>query len=151
MEVLHFLWRAGPGRSVLRPSLPGVLAGCLALSLGACQAPATRSDLAVDTAEIVLGGRGSQEHVVPSRVVVRSGGEVVFRTVDNRVHTIAFEPDSMGPAVLEFLRSTRQMRSPPLVSRGTLYRISLEGAPPGYYPFWAKGPGPPVLGALFVE
>ncbi len=148
MEVLCFL--RTPERSVITLARRRALFVAL-ISLGACQSPEVGSGIAVDTAEIVLGGKGSIEHVVPSRVVVRTGGELVFRTVDHRVHTIAFVTDSLGPAALDFLRTTGQLRSPPLVSRGTVYRISLAGAPPGYYPFVAEGPGPPVRGGLFIE
>lgn len=119
--------------------------------MAGCQPADSGSGVAVDTAYVVLGGRGSEEHVVPGRVVVRTGGAVVFETVDHRVHTITFEADSIDAAGLSFLNATGQLRSPPLVARGTVYRISLEGAPPGYYPFWAEGPGPPVRGAIFVE
>lgn len=116
-----------------------------------CSARDGGTSLAVDSAEVILGGRGSEEHVVPARVVVRTGGSVLFRTVDNRVHTITFQVDSLPPLAVDFLTRTQQLRSPPLVSKGTTFRIDLEGAPPGYYPFIAEGPGPPVMGALFIE
>ena len=148
MEVLRLL--RAPKRSVLTLARRRALLGAL-IALGACQSPEAGTNIAVDTAEIVLGGKGSVEHVVPGRVVVRTGGELVFRTVDNRVHTIEFVTDSLSPAALDFLRTTGQLRSPPLVTRGTVYRISLAGAPPGYYPFVAEGPGPPVRGGLFIE
>lgn len=146
MEVLHLLRHkglAGPTRKALLWTL--------GIALGACEARAPGSSMAVDSAEIVLGGRGSEEHVVPSRVIVRSGGAVVFLTVDNRVHTIEFQSDSLSAPIRAFLESTVQLRSPPLLTKGSVYRISLVGAPPGYYPFLAEGPGPPVLGAIVVE
>jgi hypothetical protein len=147
VEVLHLLRHKG----VLAGPTWKALLLTFGIALGGCEARASGSSMAVDSAEIVLGGWGSEEHVVPSRVIVRSGGAVVFLTVDHRVHTIEFQSDSLSAPILAFLESTAQLRSPPLLARGSVYRISLAGAPPGYYPFIAEGPGPPVLGAIVVE
>jgi len=108
-------------------------------------------DAAPDTARIVLGGRGAEEHVVPTRVRVSGEGIVQFETVDGRVHTIEFFADSLQPDAREFLLNTGQLRSPPLLERGTIYEVSFAEAPPGYYPFFAQGPGSAVSGAVFVE
>ena len=103
------------------------------------------------TAEIVLGGRGTEEHVVPTRAIVRTGGTVVFRTVDHRLHSVEFDLDRMAPEASSFLEASGQDRSPPLIERGTEYTVSFEGAPPGFYPFHVRGPGSPVEGAIVVE
>ena len=102
-------------------------------------------------AEIILGGRGTDEHVVPNRVVVQVGGSVVFRTADSRVHSVTFASSGMTAGVESFLSRTGQLRSPPLLERGTEYTVRFEGAPPGFYPFVVEGPGPPVEGAVVVE
>ena len=106
---------------------------------------------AVERAEVVLGGRATEEHVVPGRVVVHSGGVVVFRTVDRRLHTVEFAAGGLAPEALAFLERTGQMRSPPLLERGTEYTVSFEGAPAGFYPFLVFGPGTSVEGAIVVE
>jgi plastocyanin len=144
-EVLH----GRPG--ALTPS--GLLALLLVMSLsaGGCDSRSGPANQAVARAEIVLGGRGTEEHVVPSRVIVQVGGSVVFRTVDSRVHTVEFSPSGMTAEAQSYLRRTGQQRSPPLLERGTEYTVTFEGAPPGFYPFLVRGPGVPVEGAVVVE
>ncbi len=117
---------------------------------GACR-PGAGSDPSAEFAEIVLGGRGIEEHVVPTRVVVRAGGRVVFRTADHRLHTVEFSPDGMAPDAFRFLEGSGQLRSPPLLERGTEYTVTFDGAPAGFYPFHVVGPGTRVEGAIVVE
>jgi len=143
-EVLH----GRPG-ALMRFGLPVLLTVILGSAAGC--GPAGPASQATERAEIVLGGRGTEEHVVPNRVVVRVDGSVVFRTADSRVHTVLFSVDGMSPDVLTFLRQTNQLRSPPLLERGTAYTVSFEGAPAGFYPFRVEGPGEPVEGAIVVE
>ena len=118
---------------------------------GACEAREGSLGPAPDTATVVLGGRGTVEHVVPPRVRVAQGGVVQFQVVDGRIHTVEFSSDSLPPLALEFLTTSGQLRSPPLLERGVVYEVSFEGAPPGYYPFRVQGPGRPSPGAVFVE
>lgn len=132
------------------PRVTGLLA-FLALGLPGCDAYAGGVDAAPDTAQVVIGGRATQEHLVPPRVRVAEGGVVEFRTVDGRVHTVEFLPDSLSPEAHAFLETSGQLRSPPLVDRGTVYAVSFAGAPPGYYPFFVQGPGEAARGAVFVE
>ena len=140
------------GRSgALTPSGLLALLVVSSLSLGGCESRNGPASQGVARAEIVLGGRGTEEHVVPSRVVVQVGGSVVFRTADSRVHTVEFSAVGMTSEVRDFLRRTNQLRSPPLLERGTEYTVSFEGAPPGFYPFSVQGPGAPVDGAVVVE
>lgn len=145
LEVLH----GRPG-ALERTGLLALLVGVFLCS-GSCDTRGGPASQAVERAEIVLGGRGTDEHVVPNRVVVQLGGSVVFRTADSRVHTVTFTAAGMTAEVLDFLNRTHQLRSPPLLERGTEYTVTFEGAPPGFYPFLVEGPGPPVEGAVVVE
>jgi len=113
--------------------------------------PADAGDGAEDTPVILLGGGRSDVHLVPGRVVVQSGQRVRFTTVDRRVHTIRFALDDMGPAPREFLESTGQVVSPPLLVRGAVFEVWFRDAPRGFYPFWAEGHGDPVDGVIVVE
>lgn len=101
--------------------------------------------------EIILGGRGAEEHVVPQNIAVRSGSEVHFVTADNRVHTVHFQLEDMAEAARQFIQSTEQFSSPPLITRGTRYIVSFENAPRGFYPFTVRAHGEPVAGAVVVE
>ncbi len=101
--------------------------------------------------EVVLGGRGAIEHVVPTHIAVRSGSRVDFVTADHRIHTVTFLLDDMTTAAREFLRRTDQVSSPPLITRGTRFVVTFADAPTGFYPFRVRSHGDPVDGAIVVE
>jgi len=75
---------------------------------------------------VILGGRGSDEHVLPARIRASRGDGVEFVTVDHRVHTVWFPPDSLAAEALAFLISTEQEESPPLLRRGSRFVLVLE-------------------------
>jgi plastocyanin len=100
--------------------------------------------------QITLGGRGSEEHAVPTRVEASPGDAVEFRTADHRVHTLSFVADSLTHEVQAFLESTGQMASPPLVSRGSRFILRLQNAPPGRYLFRSEGHGGVAVGVVEV-
>lgn len=100
---------------------------------------------------VSLGGRGGDEHVVPTRVDLRSGDVVEFVTADGRVHTVRFPPDSLGGEAADFLRRTGQLESPPLVERGARFVLTFRDAPSGRYPFRADGGGGVAWGVLVVD
>lgn len=99
---------------------------------------------------VTLGGRGAEEHAVPSRLDVRPGDAVEFHTVDHRVHTVEFPVDSLSAEHRAFLEESRQRASPPLVRRGTRFLVLWEGAPPGRYPFVSRGHGGAAWGVIRV-
>jgi plastocyanin len=99
---------------------------------------------------VILGGRGSDEHVLPARIQALRGDGVEFVTVDHRVHTVWFPPDSLSPQAMAFLTSTEQLGSPPLVQRGSQFVLVLEDAPPGRYPFISQGHGGMASGVIEV-
>ncbi|HEY0671409.1 MAG TPA: hypothetical protein VGD27_04030 [Longimicrobiales bacterium] len=69
----------------------------------------------------------------PSQVQARPGDYLRFTTADSRTHAIAFEVTT--PEGRSFLESKGQLRSPPLVSKGTSWVVALAGAPLGTYGF----------------
>jgi len=99
---------------------------------------------------ITLGGRGAEEHAVPTRIQASPGDGVEFRTVDHRVHTLTFLPDSLTPEVQAFLESTSQMAGPPLVARGSRFVLRLQNAPPGRYLYVSEGHGGVARGVVEV-
>lgn len=99
---------------------------------------------------VTLGGRGSEEHAVPTRIVIEPGDAVEFRTVDHRVHTIKFPTDALSAEGRTFLEDSGKLSSPPLVSRGSRFVVRFEGAPPGVYPFESSGHGGTALGVVEV-
>lgn len=75
---------------------------------------------------------------------------MVFTTVDGRVHTVSFPEDSLALDATLFLERTSQLRSPPLVDRGSRFVVTFQGAPEGRYPFRSRGPGGEAWGVLVV-
>lgn len=100
--------------------------------------------------EVTIGGRGDEEHVVPTILEIPADAIVVFTTVDGRVHTVSFPEDSLALDAALFLERTAQMRSPPLVDRGSRFVLTFEGAPGGRYRFRSEGPGGEAWGTLVV-
>jgi len=99
---------------------------------------------------VTLGGRGAEEHAVPTRIQASPGDGIEFLTVDHRVHTVEFVNDSLTDEVRAFLESTGQMTSPPLVSRGSRFMLRLQDAPPGRYLFLSEGHGGQARGVIEV-
>jgi len=97
---------------------------------------------------VVLGGRGSDEHVLPQLIHASPGDAVEFITVDNRVHTVSFLGDSLTAEAAGFLLSSGTLASPPLVSRGSRFVVFFEKAPLGRYPFESRGHGGVAVGTI---
>lgn len=92
----------------------------------------------------------NQERVQPGETRVLPDSWVQFMTADGRVHTVAFELDSLAPAAAAFLRDRGQERSPPLVERETRFLVNFQDAPAGRYPFVVEGNGAATRGAVVV-
>lgn len=71
----------------------------------------------------------------PAAAQARVGDYVRFTAGDHAGHAIAFLAASTDPAVVAWLDQTAQLRGPPLISSGSSWVITLDGAPPGEYPF----------------
>jgi len=135
--------RAAPARSLAER------AGALVLALtavAACEsAPGTqqRATLQVGDTTIDLGGIVTVHDVSvaqmtrgdfdPPSVTAHPGDVLHFQTVDMRTHALAFDEDLLQPEVRTALAQKQQLRSPPLVTEGTSWIVSLDGVPPGTY------------------
>lgn len=108
-----------------------------------------RGDELVHT--ISLGGRGSEEHIVPPRLEVGVGEVVQFVTVDRRVHAVQFPADSLAQSEAAFIDASGQGASPPLLGLGSRFVVTFENAPPGRYPFLSSGHGEATGGIIFVR
>lgn len=100
---------------------------------------------------VLLGGRGSEEHVLPTWVEARPGDAVEFVTVDHRVHLVSFLLDSLDASQREWLQNSGQEVSSPLVYRGSRFLFRLDGATPGAYPFLSEGHGGRMAGVILVR
>ena len=99
---------------------------------------------------VKLLDQDGSETVEPDELNVEPGWYVEFFTRDGRVHTVSFLMDSLNGAQAEFLRSTGQDRSPPLLEVDSRYVVSFEGAPAGRYPFQVEGNGASARGTILV-
>jgi plastocyanin len=99
-------------------------------------------ELANDTIELPAGidlhdvtVRTGEQHrdFDPSQSQARPGDYLRFTIDDTRTHAIVFEP--VTPEQRQFLESTGQLRSPPLITKGASWVIALKNAPVGQYPF----------------
>lgn len=155
------LWKA---RRPVSSTGAGLLAFLLAsTALGGCVgSSADTGDPLADEAEalglpsganlhrVTLGGRGAEEHAVPTRIPIEPGDAVEFWTVDHRVHTLRFVLDSLRPEARQFLEASDQLASPPLVNRGSRFIVRFDEAPRGRYLFESQGHGGVARGVVEV-
>ncbi|MFO7253756.1 MAG: hypothetical protein DIU60_023695 [Actinomycetes bacterium] len=118
----------------------------IALPAAACKAPplgdggevlelessTVRLEPGVVVADVELGGEGV---LTPDTTRIRVGDVVRFTAGDSRAHTVVFERDQIDSVAVAYLDRTAQLRSPPLLTTGSQWIVSFEGAPPGVYPF----------------
>lgn len=129
---------------------PGVFLGiCVALGLASCKPPPGLQPPAeleledrtillergVEVHEIRLRSPSTGDPVQPDSVPAKPGDVVRFVAADARTHAVAFDDAALRPDQREFLESTNQMRSPPLLATGSAWIVSFEDAPAGAYPF----------------
>ena len=134
------------GRGSLRAGRPGLLF-CVLLALGCAQDGAPRDVVELDEGVVVqlpegsrrhdvkLEGVGAQTEISPASVAATPGDAVAFVAADAVTHSIFFLADRLDSAQAGFLDSSGQMRSPPLLSEGSSWIVSLNGAPAGDYSF----------------
>jgi plastocyanin len=99
---------------------------------------------------VVLASQNGSESVQPTEVSIEPGHYVEFFTQDRRVRMVSFPLAGLTPAQAEFLRSTGQDRSPPLVEIESRYLVSFQDAPPGRYPFLVEGNERSIPGVITV-
>lgn len=79
--------------------------------------------------------RSAEGDFDPAAVEAQSGDVVRFVAEDNGGHAIVFESTALAADAREYLERTGQMRSPPLITSGSSWVVTLDGAPAGDYPF----------------
>lgn len=99
--------------------------------------------------EVVLHG-GMPGALDPVEATVAPGDYLQFVTADSWIHEISFDADSLTASGRAFMDGLDQMASPPLVSRGSRFVVSFDGAPAGRYPYLVLGNGAPKRGAVVV-
>ena len=99
---------------------------------------------------VSIGGWGSTERAVPESLDTEVGAVVVFQVADWRLHTVRFLTDEMDAGQVAYLEGLGQVESPPLVTRGSRFLVTFEGAPPGAYPYSLEGFGNPARGVIRV-
>lgn len=139
--------RFAPGRS--RFGRPGVFLA-LAFALAACEGAGIGGEdppvleLGDETVQLEegtalvdfrLAATGRNAGITPDTAGARPGDVVRFTAGDETTHAVAFDEAALSSEARAFLERTGQLRGPPLVDKGTSWVVSLEGAPPGEYPF----------------
>ncbi len=109
------------------------------------------AEIAAVAQVIQLSGGREVEHVVPPHLEIEMGEWVQFVTLDRRVHTVFFVPDSLSPEALEYLADTGQLQGPPLLARGSRFLVDFRTAPAGRYVFSSASHGDPVFGSVTVR
>jgi plastocyanin len=71
----------------------------------------------------------------PAAVEADVGDVVRFTAHDRGGHALVFEGPLLQENARQWLGTTGQLRSPPLISDSSAWVISLKDAPPGEYPF----------------
>jgi plastocyanin len=109
------------------------------------------ADIAAVAQVIRLSGGRDVEHVVPPHLEIDLGEWVQFVSLDRRVHTVSFAPDSLSPEALVYLIDTGQLEGPPLLVLGSRFLVDFREAPPGRYVFTSTSHGDPVFGSITVR
>ena len=109
------------------------------------------SEIAAVAQVVQLSGARDVEHVVPPHLEIELGEWVQFVSLDRRVHTVSFVPDSLSPEALFYLADTGQLEGPPLLTRGSRFLVDFRDAPTGRYVFSSTSHGDPVSGSIMVR
>ena len=109
------------------------------------------SEIAAVAQVVQLSGGRDVEHVVPPHLEIAPGEWVQFVSLDRRVHTVSFVPDSLSPEALGYLNDTGQLEGPPLLALGSRFLVDFRDAPVGRYVFSSTSHGDPVFGSITVR
>jgi plastocyanin len=71
----------------------------------------------------------------PATIQARQGDMVRFTARDRGSHAIVFDGAALDSVARDYLERTGQLRGPPLITTDAAWIITLDGAPPGEYPF----------------
>jgi plastocyanin len=100
-------------------------------------------ELAHDTIQLAAGVSLKQIDVArrdagefdPAVLQANQGDVVRFTARDRGSHAIVFDSPALDSVAREYLERTGQLRGPPLITTGSAWVITLDGAPAGDYPF----------------
>ncbi len=109
------------------------------------------AEIAAVAQVVQLSGGRDVEHIVPPHLEIETGEWVQFVTLDRRVHTLSFVPDSLSLEALEYLTDTGQLEGPPLLALGSRFLVDFRDAPAGRYVFSSESHGDPVFGSVTVR
>ena len=141
--------------------LAGVSVLLIAALLAGCkESPLRRDetlDIGSDTIQLAPGVQvrdvrvqwRSEGDFEPNATQARAGDVIRFRTGDAHTHLLVFDDANLPPGARDRLAGKSQLRSPPLVVEGATWIVSLDGAPPGAYPFRCLTHG--TTGRITVE
>ena len=166
MAVLRSVRDVGRGARLTDRSGLGLRPGLILLTLlglvAACERPDPRlrpEQLLRDSLglgdddrvhRVRLVSEGNRESPDPASLVIRPGDYVQFVSGDHRVHVVSFPPGGLAPPAAEFLRTTGQLSSPPLLVADARFVVTFADAPPGLYPFLVVGNGTQAPGTIEV-
>ena len=109
------------------------------------------AEIAAVAQVVQLSGGRDVEHIVPPHLEIETGEWVQFVTLDRRVHTLSFVPDSLSLEALAYLTDTGQLEGPPLLALGSRFLVDFRDAPAGRYVFSSESHGDPVFGSVTVR
>ncbi len=145
----------------LRAAAGPFFVGASLAGLGACERPdperapdaVLRTELGLterDVVHTVVLTGGTAEVAEPALDSLPVGAWLQFVTGDWLTHEVVFQLDSIGLPQRDFLESTDQGASPPLLHLDARFVVSFDGAPPGAYPYALVGNGSPGRGVVVV-
>lgn len=132
----------------------GLLSGCEPTDPALIPDSVLQAELGLterDRVYTVTVSTGVGERAAPDTVTADPGDFVQFLSDDHFVHEVRFELDRLSSAQRTFLVETGQDASPPLLTRGARFVLTLEDAPPGSYPYSLSGNRAPGSGVLVVR
>lgn len=88
-----------------------------------------------DLHEVALVHTQAGERFAPASIEAASGDIVRFTSETLDTHALAFRMQRLTPEQASFLVESGQEASAPILERGNSWVLTLEGAPPGSYPF----------------
>jgi plastocyanin len=121
------------------------------LEVGGEDSTDPHSEIAATAQLVQLSGGRDVEHVVPPQLEIGLGEWVQFVSLDRRVHTVFFVPDSLSPEALGYLVDTGQLEGPPLLTLGSRFLVDFREAPAGRYVFSSTSHGDPAFGSITVR
>ena len=103
----------------------------------------------VDIHDIAIKHAAAARDFEPGSLASDVGDVLRFRTLDATTHVISFDESTLPATARDLFAAKNQLRSPPLLSAGVTWLVSLAGAPPGVYTYRCETHG--AVGRVTVE